>query len=241
LSNQTDLQNALDAKVDENSPITGATKTKITYDAKGLVTGGADIAASDLPTGIDAAKIADGTVSNTEFQYVNGVTSAIQTQIDGKQASLGYTAENVANKSTTLNTDQASDTKYPSVKSVYDWAVGLFATIANLLLKTDKLIVTNRDSGAGYTLVLSDADKLVEMNNGSGNTLTVPPNSSVAFAVGTQIIIAQYGAGQTTIEAGVGVIIRSSGGKLKLTGRYSGGTLIKIATNEWYLFGELSA
>ena len=37
---------------------------------------------------IDATKIANGTVSNTEFQYLNGVTSAIQTQIDTK-ASVG--------------------------------------------------------------------------------------------------------------------------------------------------------
>lgn len=44
------------------------------------------IAAGDLPTGIDAAKIADGSVSNAEFQYLNGVTSAIQSQIDGKAA-----------------------------------------------------------------------------------------------------------------------------------------------------------
>ena len=36
---------------------------------------------------IDATKIHDGTVSNTEFGYLNGVTSAIQTQIDSKQAS----------------------------------------------------------------------------------------------------------------------------------------------------------
>lgn len=35
---------------------------------------------------IAATQIADGTVSNTEFQYLNGVTSAIQTQIDGKAA-----------------------------------------------------------------------------------------------------------------------------------------------------------
>jgi len=42
LSNQTDLQTALDGKVDENTAITGATKTKVTYDQKGLVTGGAD-------------------------------------------------------------------------------------------------------------------------------------------------------------------------------------------------------
>jgi hypothetical protein len=43
--------------------------------------------ATTLASGIDAAKIADGSVSNTEFQYINGVTSAIQTQIDSKAAS----------------------------------------------------------------------------------------------------------------------------------------------------------
>lgn len=88
LSSQTDLQSALDGKVDENASIVGATKTKITYDAKGLVTAGADLAAGDLPTGIDAAKIADGTVSNAEFQYIGGLTSDAQTQINGKQATL---------------------------------------------------------------------------------------------------------------------------------------------------------
>jgi len=34
--------------------------------------------------------------------------------------------ENVSNKSTNVNTDQASNTKYPSVKAVFDWAVNLF-------------------------------------------------------------------------------------------------------------------
>lgn len=76
-------------KLTANSPITGATKTKITYDANGLVTAGADIGASDLPSGIDAAKISAGSVSNTEFDYLNGVTSAIQAQIDLK-ASITY-------------------------------------------------------------------------------------------------------------------------------------------------------
>jgi hypothetical protein len=69
-------------KLTPNAPITGATKTKITYDANGLVTAGADLSASDLPSGIDASKIADGSVSNTEFQYLDGVTSNIQTQIN---------------------------------------------------------------------------------------------------------------------------------------------------------------
>lgn len=52
---------------------------------------------SDLPSAIDAAKIADGTVSSTKFQFINSLTSNAQTQIDGKQASLGYTPLNPAN------------------------------------------------------------------------------------------------------------------------------------------------
>lgn len=106
--------------------------------------------------------------------------------------------------------------------------------------KTNKLITTNRQT-ASYTLVLSDADKLVEMNVGSANNLTVPLNSSVAFPTGTQILLAQYGAGQTTIVATSGVTVRSNGGKLKLNVQYSGATLIKIGTDEWYLFGDIVA
>jgi hypothetical protein len=41
-----------------------------------------------VASGIDAAKIADGSVSSTEFQYLNSVTSNVQTQIDSKQATL---------------------------------------------------------------------------------------------------------------------------------------------------------
>lgn len=43
------------------------------------------LAGADLPSAIDAAKIADGSVSSTEFQYLSGVTSDIQTQISSKQ------------------------------------------------------------------------------------------------------------------------------------------------------------
>ena len=236
LSNQTDLQTALDAKVDENTAITGATKTKITYDSKGLVTSGADATTADIADSTNKRYVTDAqatVIGNTSG--TNTGDNATNSQYSGLAASK----EDVANKSTSVSTDQASNTKYPSVKSVYDWAVGLFATIANLALKTDKLIVANRQS-ASYTLVLSDADKLVEMNVGSANNLTIPLNSSVAFATGTQILLAQYGAGQTTIVATSGVTIRSNGAKLKLNVQYSGATLIKIDTNEWYLFGDIA-
>lgn len=103
------------------------------------------------------------------------------------------------------------------------------------------LLLTNRQT-ADYTLALSDANKLVESEGediGTTINITVPPYSSVDFPTGTQISIAQHGLGITNVVAGIGVTIRSSGGKLKLAGQYSGASLVKIATNEWYLFGDL--
>jgi hypothetical protein len=231
------IQTQLDAKVDENAAITGATKTKITYDAKGLVTAGADATTADIADSTDKRYVTDAQLT------VIGNTSGTNTgdnATNSQYSGLAASKEDVANKSTSVTTDQASNTKYPSVKAVYDWAVGLFATIANLALKTDKLVVTNRQT-ASYTLVLSYADKLVEMNVGSANNLTIPLNSSVAFSTGTQILLAQYGAGQTTIVATSGVTVRSNGGKLKLNVQYSGATLVKIGTDEWYLFGDIVA
>jgi hypothetical protein len=236
LSNQTDLQTALDGKVDENSAITGATKTKITYDAKGLVTAGADATTADIADSTNRRYVTDA--QSTVIGNTSG-TNTGDNATNSQYSGLATSKEDVANKSTSVTTDQASNTKYPSVKAVYDWAVGLFATIANLALKTDKLVVANRQT-ASYTLVLSDADKLVEMNVGSANNLTVPLNSSVAFSTGTQILLAQYGSGQTTIVATSGVTIRSNGAKLKLNAQYSGATLVKIAENEWYLFGDIA-
>jgi hypothetical protein len=236
LSTQTDLQTALDGKVDENSAITGATKTKVTYDSKGLVTAGADATTADIADSTNRRYVTDA--QSTVIGNTSG-TNTGDNATNSQYSGLAASKEDVANKSTSVTTDQASNTKYPSVKAVYDWAVGLFATIANLALKTDKLVVANRQT-ASYTLVLSDADKLVEMNVGSANNLTVPLNSSVAFSTGTQILLAQYGAGQTTVVATSGVTIRSNGAKLKLNAQYSGATLVKIAENEWYLFGDIA-
>ena len=49
-----------------------------------------DLGASSITGSLDAAKIADGSVSDAEFQRLDGVTSDIQTQLDGKQASGSY-------------------------------------------------------------------------------------------------------------------------------------------------------
>jgi hypothetical protein len=243
LSSQTDLQTALNGKVSGNSAITGATKTKVTYDSKGLVTAGDDLAASDLPTGIDATKIGAGSVDNTEFGYLNGVTSAIQTQIDAKQATITGAATTITTSNLTASRALASDgSGKVAVSSVTSAELGFVSGVTSAIQtqldsKTNKIITANRQT-ASYTLVAGDADKLVEMNVEGANNLTVPAS---IFSAGQQILLAQYGAGQTTIVAGSGMTIRSNGGKLKLSAQYSGATLVFISGTEAYLFGDIAS
>jgi hypothetical protein len=103
------------------------------------------------------------------------------------------------------------------------------------------LDATTNVQTASYTLVLGDAWKIVELNSASAVNLTVPPNSSVAFPVGTTIEVLQYGAGQVTLVAGSGVTLRAPGSRLKTTGQYSSASLRKRATDEWVVAGDLSA
>lgn len=107
---------------------------------------------------------------------------------------------------------------------------------------TNKTITTtlNAQTGTTYTLAASDTDKLVTLSNASSITVTLPPNSSVSWAVGNAVKLAQLGAGQVTFAPGAGVTIRSTPG-LKCRAQYSGVEAIKIATDEWLLVGDLAA
>jgi hypothetical protein len=100
--------------------------------------------------------------------------------------------------------------------------------------------VFNAQTGTTYTLVLTDVAKVVSLTNASAITLTIPTNASVAFPTGTQILLYQGGTGQVTV-GGAGVTIRSNGTKLKLTGQYAVGGLLKVGTDEWVLFGNTAA
>jgi hypothetical protein len=90
-----------------------------------------------------------------------------------------------------------------------------------------------------YTLVLSDKGKLIEMDVSTANTLTVPPNASVAFPVGSIVTGVQQGAGSTTVTPGSGVTLRSKDGADTTAGQYAWFVLAKRGTNEWYLTGDI--
>lgn len=126
-----------------------------------------------------------------------------------------------------------ADTDEAKLRANSEW-VSLATT--NALTKR----VINTQTGTSYTLVLSDAGKLVTLDNASAIALDIPTNASVAFPIGTIVDIAQLGAGQVTV-GGTGVTINSADGDKKLRVRYSSASLIKTATDTWLLVGDIAA
>jgi hypothetical protein len=101
-------------------------------------------------------------------------------------------------------------------------------------------MASTTQAGTSYTLALINAGTAVEFTSGSAITVTVPPNSSVVFPVGTIIELLQYGTGVITVAAGAGVTIHSANNLLSARTQYSVLSLRKRATNEWVLAGDLA-
>ena len=100
-------------------------------------------------------------------------------------------------------------------------------------------LAINAQTGTTYTFVAADAGKLVTSSNGSAQTITIPPNSSVAFATGTQIIVQNIGSANATLAQGSGVTIQSKDSNKEIDGQYAAATCIKTATDTWSLIGAL--
>lgn len=119
-------------------------------------------------------------------------------------------------------------------------AIGAAALDANSKVTASETSAYINSQSDSYTLVLTDAGKLIKMTKATASNLTVPPNSSVAFPTGTEIEILEYGAGQVTIVAGSGVTLRSAGSALKIAAQYASVSLKKLGTDEWAVVGALA-
>ncbi len=117
-------------------------------------------------------------------------------------------------------------------------------TLTNKVLTSPQInLGINAQTGTTYTTVLADNGKLVTLTNASAIAVTIPPNSSVAYAVGAQINMAQLGAGQVTVSGGAGVTIVSTGATAsapKARAQYSTLTAVQTATDNWLVMGDIS-
>jgi hypothetical protein len=137
---------------------------------------------------------------------------------------------------TALTVTQAAQSAITSVGTLSALDVTGAITAGSLVAP----LAINAQTGTTYTFVLADAGKMVTSSNGSAQTVTVPPNSSVAFDVGTQIIVQNIGSANATLAQGAGVTINSKDSNKEIDGQFAAATLIKTATDAWSLIGALA-
>ena len=142
----------------------------------------ADVNAS---AAIDATKIHDGTISNTEFGYLNGVTSAIQTQIDTKLTASNNLSDlgNVSTARTNLGVAIGSDVQAHDTE---------LDALAGLTSAADKGIqFTGSGTAATYDLttagkaLLDDADASAQRTTLGLGTISTQDANNVAVTGGS--------------------------------------------------------
>lgn len=102
------------------------------------------------------------------------------------------------------------------------------------------LLGINSQTGTTYTLALSDLNTIVECNNASPFTLTVPLNATVALPVGWYTYFVQYGAGQVTVNPATGAVTIKNSSSLTSRAQNSFLGLAKVATDTWLLWGDMT-
>lgn len=133
-------------------------------------------------------------------------------------------------------------TTYPISAAYVDGQVLTAANVNGIATSINEIaaLQLNAQTGTSYTLALTDAAKMVTLTNAAAITLNINTDAAVNFAIGTQILLYQGGAGQVSIVATTPgtTTIRAQGSKTKLTGQYAVACVMKIAANEWVVFGN---
>lgn len=99
----------------------------------------------------------------------------------------------------------------------------------------------NEQTGTTYTLVLTDASKLLMFENAASVTLTIPANADVALPLGTQIDLGVMGTGGLlVVDPASGVTLNGATANITVTGQNAGATLVQRTLNNWWIVGALA-
>ena len=198
------------------------------------------VAIVDDPSGTPASKKA------TVTQLVTFLDSVAQTLSNKtiSQSQITSLTTDLALKSTLASPTFTGTVVLPNVPAIITTQLDLKATLASPALTSPSIsYAINAQTGTTYTSVLADAGKIITTSNGSAIAVTIPPNSSVAYPIGSSLTIISIGAGLTTFAQGSGVTIASVGATATapiLRVQHSSATAIKIATDTWQVVGDIS-
>jgi len=234
--------------------LTATTVYGTTFDtnvaAAGVTLSGTSLTADGTDSDIDINITAKGTGQviiddlqlTTDLAVTEGGTGASTLTDHGVLVGSGtsaITALAVGTDGQVLVGSSGADPVFATIASA-DNSIDITGGAGTLDLSVSGVLPINAQTGTSYTLVLTDAGKLVTCSNAGGITFTVPPNSSVAFTTGTQILVSQIGAGTVTLTEGSGVTINSRGSLVDTNGQYATVALIKTDTDTWLASGDLA-
>ena len=219
-----------------NGTTTTVNSTTISVDDKNLELGST---ASPTDVGADGGGITLKGTTDKTFSWVDATDAWTSSEHLNVASGKAYYINGTSVLSSTTLGSGVTGSSLTSVGTLTGLSVSGATTLTGTTIIGPSSF--NTQSGVTYTLALADQGKIVESTNGSAVTVTVPPFSSIALPIGSQVTFSQMGAGQITFAAGVGVTLRSDGGKLKTASQYSVATLIKRDTDEWVLAGNLGA
>jgi hypothetical protein len=199
-------------------------------------------------------------VSDTEISYLDGVTSAIQTQLNGKAASSHtHAISDVTNLQTSLDAKAnlagptfTGNVVLPGTTTIGNVSAtelgfvdGVTSAIQTQLdgkaatshtHNASAITYTIEDKSANYTIVAADEGKVIR-STGSAITVTVAD----VFSIGEVVTFTQYGAGQVTFAPAGGVTLHSVDSKRKTNKQYSTVQVMKTAAATYLLFGDIAA
>lgn len=203
----------------------------VTTAASGSSTGGVDYTdgvltyTPVLPAAAALSELTDVDLTGLGDADVLAYDAASSTWLPGSAAS------SVA-QLTDVNLNGSAD------ESILKYSTATNAWEANPIDIAPSLVSFNQQP-SNYTLQLSDKDKMIEFTSMDPVTLTVPADATVDFPVGTTITIMQNSLGQVTIDpVDVSVEIYFTPSRVTRT-QFSSATLVKRASNLWYLMGDL--
>ena len=183
----------------------------------------------------------------------DSITVSGNLTVSGTTTTVNSATLDIADNSITLNSDFTTGS--PTENAGIEVLRGSSSTVALRWNETNDLweitedgtnydsiskVVIFNNQAASYTLVRSDKNKLIEVDNASATTITIPADDSVAYPVGTEVRVLQTGAGQVTIAGAAGVTVNATPG-LNLRAQWSSANMIKRAANTWVALGDLSA
>jgi len=185
---------------------------------------------ADLLGGTTGQILAKNTNADMDFVWIANDQGDITGVTAGTGISGGGTSGTV-----TVSIDTAVTADLTTAQTLTNKT--LTAPVINLAL--------NAQTGTTYTFALTDNGKLVTASNAAAQTYSIPTNATTAFPIGTQINLIQIGAGQVTVSAATpGTTTISSNAATpagpKCRNQFAALTCIKVATDVWYVIGDIA-